>query len=107
MVQLGKKLQVQICKKNTIFVFNHKINKMSKELKITEVELKELQEQEQKKGAILHDLGLLEVQKHSLSHMYAELMVEQDKTKKELEDVYGKVNINLKDGFFEIINEQV
>ncbi len=67
MVQLGKKLQVQICKKNTIFVFNHKINKMSKELKITEVELKELQEQEQKKGAILHDLGLLEVQKLEIS----------------------------------------
>ena len=74
--------------------------------KISEVELKELQEQEQKKGAILHDLGLLETQKHSLNHMYAELMVEQDKSKKELEEEYGKVNINLKDGSFEIIKDE-
>ena len=33
---------------------------MSKVEKITEEELKELQEQEQKKSAILHDLGVLE-----------------------------------------------
>jgi len=74
--------------------------------KISEVELKELQDQEQKKGAILHDLGLLETQKHSLNHMYAELMVEQDKSKKKLEESYGKVNINLKDGSFELIPEK-
>jgi len=73
--------------------------------KITESELKGLQEQEQKKGAILHDLGLLETQKHSLNHYYVELMVEQDKTKKELEETYGKVNINLQDGSFELIKE--
>ena len=73
--------------------------------KITEVELKGLQEQEQKKGAILHDLGLLSTQKHSLNYMYVELMVEQDKTKKELEETYGKVNINLQDGSFELIKE--
>jgi hypothetical protein len=74
--------------------------------KIKEAELKQLQEQEQKKGAILHDLGLLETQKHSLNHMYAELMVEQDKSKKELEEEYGKVNINLKDGSYEIIKDE-
>ena len=74
--------------------------------KIKESELKTLQEQEQKKGAILHDLGLLETQKHSLNHMYAELMVEQDKSKKELEESYGKVNINLQDGSYEIIKDE-
>ena len=74
--------------------------------KIKESELKTLQDQEQKKGAILHDLGLLETQKHSLNHMYAELMVEQDKSKKELEKEYGKVNINLKDGSYEIIKDE-
>ena len=73
--------------------------------KITESELKGLQEQEQKKGAILHDLGLLQTQIHSLNHMYVELMIEQDKTKKELEEVYGKVNINLQDGSYEIIED--
>ena len=74
--------------------------------KITEVELKGLQEQEQKKGAILHDLGLLQTQINSLNHLYVELMVEQDKTKKELEESYGKVNIDLKDGSYELIPEK-
>ena len=73
--------------------------------KIKEAELKNLQEQEQKKGAILHDLGLLQTQTHSLNHYYVELMVEQDKSKKELEETYGKVNINLQDGSFELIVE--
>ena len=74
--------------------------------KIKESELKVLQEQEQKKGAILHDLGLLQTQIHSLNHMYVELMVEQDKSKKELEEEYGKVNINLQDGSYEIIKDE-
>jgi hypothetical protein len=73
--------------------------------KVTKKELKLLQEQEQKKGAILHDLGLLETQKYSLNHYYVELMVQQEKTKKELEEIYGKVNINLQDGSFELIVE--
>tara|TARA_B110000208_G_scaffold138752_1_gene167488 strand:- start:70 stop:312 length:243 start_codon:yes stop_codon:yes gene_type:complete len=73
--------------------------------KITEVELKNLQEQEQKKGAILHDLGLLQTQTHSLNHYYVELMVEQEKSKKELEELYGEININLKDGSFELIKK--
>ena len=73
--------------------------------KVTKKELKLLQEQEQKKGAILHDLGLLETQKYSLNHYYVELMVQQEKTKKELEEIYGKVNINLQDGSFELIEE--
>ena len=74
--------------------------------KITEAELKGLQEQEQKKGAILHDLGLLQTQIHSLNHFYVNLMKEQDETKKELEEQYGKVNIDLKDGSYELIPEE-
>ena len=74
--------------------------------KISESELKSLQEQEQKKRAILHDLGLLQTQVHSLNHMYVELMVEQQKSKQELEESYGKVNINLQDGSFELIEEK-
>ena len=73
--------------------------------KISEAELKKLQELQKNQGAILHDLGLLQTQIHSLNHMYVELMVEQDKTKKELEETYGKVNINLEDGSFELIEE--
>jgi|TARA_R110000765_G_scaffold233749_1_gene336846 hypothetical protein len=74
--------------------------------KIKKTELEGLQEQEKKKAAILHDLGLLQTQIHSLNHMYVELMIEQDKTKKELEESYGKVNINLTDGVYEVIADE-
>jgi uncharacterized membrane-anchored protein YhcB (DUF1043 family) len=75
--------------------------------KIKEVELKELREQEQKKADILHNIGLLETQKHSLSHHFAELIGEQEKTKKALEDSYGKINIDLQDGSYELVAEDV
>mgnify|MGYP003625545986 FL=1 len=38
--------------------------------------------------------------------MYAELMVEQDKSKKELEEKYGKINIDLKDGSYKTIKDE-
>ena len=74
--------------------------------KISKEELKNLQEQTGKLNAIKHDLGLLQTQIHSLNHMYVELMVEQEKSKKELEESYGKINIDLKDGSYEEIKEE-
>ncbi len=73
--------------------------------KITKEELKELQEQEQKKSAILHDLGLLDTQRHSLLHVWADIISQQEGAKKELEEKYGKVNIDLKDGSYTEIKE--
>ena len=75
--------------------------------KITEEQLKQLQEQEGKKNAIKHDLGLLETQKHSLLHAFAQVQEEQDKLKTQLEDEYGKINVNLQDGTYEVIPEEV
>ena len=75
--------------------------------KITEEQLKQLQEQEGKKNAIKHDLGLLETQKHSLLHAFAQIQEQQDKMKVELEDQYGKINVNLEDGSYKIIAEEV
>ena len=54
--------------------------------KIDSDSLKELQEQEKKKAAILHDLGLLDTQRHSLLHIYGEIVVKQEGAKKELEE---------------------
>jgi hypothetical protein len=71
--------------------------------KIKEEELKELREQEAKKSAILHDLGVLETQKHNLLHLFANVQSEQEKTKVEIEEKYGKGNIDLEDGSFEKI----
>ena len=74
--------------------------------KITEEQLKQLQEQEGKKNAIKHDIGLLETQKHALLHAFANIQEEQDKLKVQLEDEYGKINVNLQDGTYEIIAEE-
>ena len=74
--------------------------------KITKEELKELQEQEQKKNAIKHDIGVLETQKHSLLHVWAEIVTQQEGAKKELEEKYGKINIDLKNGSYQEIEEQ-
>lgn len=75
--------------------------------KITEEQLKQLQEQEGKKNAIKHDIGLLETQKHALLHAFANIQEEQDKLKTQLEDEYGKINVNLQDGSYELIPEEV
>jgi len=75
--------------------------------KITEEQLKQLQEQEGKKNAIKHDIGLLETQKHALLHAFAQIQEQQDKLKVELEDEYGKINVNLQDGTYEVIPEEV
>ena len=77
----------------------------NKENKITDEELTTLQDQEQKKGAILHDLGLLSTQSHSLQAMFSQVMKEQEALKSELEDKYGKVNVNLTDGTYELAED--
>ena len=73
--------------------------------KITKEELKDLQEQQGKLNAIKHDIGLLSTQIHSLNHMYVEEISKQEESKKKLEESYGKINIDLKDGSYEEIKE--
>lgn len=65
--------------------------------------LNELREQEAKKSAILHDLGVLETQKHNLLHAFASVQSEQEQTKSQVEEKHGKINVNLEDGSFEEI----
>ena len=73
---------------------------------LSKSELKEFKEQEEKKQAILHDLGLLATQSHTLSHMFAELAMKQEKNKKELEAKYGNIEVNLEDGTFKLITDE-
>jgi len=74
--------------------------------KITKDELKSLNKQEKKKAAIRNDLGVLEIQKHSLLHILAEIQIEQDKLKDSLEKSYGKINVDLKDGSYTLVEEK-
>ena len=74
--------------------------------KISKEELKDLQESTSKINAIRHDIGLLSTQVHSLNHMHVEEISKQEELKKGLEENYGKINIDLKDGSYEIIEEE-
>lgn len=75
--------------------------------KITEEELKTLQEQEKNKLAIVQDLGTLELKKHELLHIFASIQSTQEETKKSLEEKYGKINVDLKDGEYTEVVEEV
>jgi predicted nucleic acid-binding Zn-ribbon protein len=74
--------------------------------KISEEQLKKLQEQVAKLNAIKHDLGALRLQQHNLEHAAVEVMKEQEETKAELEGQFGKISVNLQDGTFEPIEEE-
>jgi len=80
---------------------------MSKEQKITEKELKTVTEQQGKIQTVIFDLGSLEAKKFEISGALKEFNDALNETKKELEEKYGQVNINLKDGTYEEIVEEV
>ena len=75
-------------------------------MKLEEKELQTLKEQETKKNVILRDLGILAVQKQALVNSFAAIQSEQEATKKELEEKYGKVSVNLEDGSYEEIKDE-
>ena len=82
-----------------------KVKEMVKAM-ITEEELKTVQEQQAKLTEGLRTLGVLDVQKQNVHSQIAELSKEIEATKKELEDEYGQVNIDLKDGSYTEIEKE-
>jgi len=74
--------------------------------KIEEQELKTVKEQTGKIQQCVLDLGSLEVKKAEVMQAYSEFLKELDVTKKELEEKYGQVNINLTDGSYEEAKEE-
>tara|TARA_Y100001937_G_scaffold28647_1_gene41327 strand:+ start:3435 stop:3695 length:261 start_codon:yes stop_codon:yes gene_type:complete len=80
---------------------------MSKENKITEEELKSLQELVGKLNNASSQLGNIEMQKHQLLHASQALQSDMANMQKSLEETYGKVNVNIQDGTFEPIVEDV
>ena len=79
---------------------------MSKELKITEEQLKKVQAQVQVRGQLVNDIGAVEAQKHELLHALNNVIAKTKETADELEKEYGKININLEDGTYEVIEEE-
>ena len=76
------------------------------ENKITDEQLKTIQEQQQQLNNIIHEIGLLESNKHSLLHQIAEVNKDVEEFKSELEKEYGAVNINLEDGTYTEITKE-
>jgi len=74
--------------------------------KITDHQLKKVTDQQKRLNDVLTNIGVLEVQKHNLAQQIKNISEEIEKTKSELEEEYGKVNINLADGTYEEIKEE-
>ncbi len=76
------------------------------EKKITEEQLTKIQDQQKELNGILHEIGLLESQKHGLLHKIAEVNQDVETLKNELENQYGAVNINVEDGTYTEIEKK-
>ena len=66
--------------------------------KIKDEELERIQNQQTELNNILHEVGVLETQKHGLLHKFAGINREVEDLKAELEKEYGNVNINIETG---------
>ena len=79
----------------------------SKEVsKITDDQLEVITKHQKDLNKSLTNIGFLETQKHSLLHEYAGIVDDIEKYKKELEDVYGAININIEDGTYTEIEKE-
>ena len=76
-------------------------------MKIKEEELKTIQEQQTKFNELVHNIGLLESQKHGLLHEIAAANKDIEEYKTVLEKEYGAININVEDGTYTEIKEDV
>ena len=73
--------------------------------KITEEQLKQINESQNKLMSLVNEVGVLESQKPGLLHQVADANKVLEEFKAELEKEYGPVNINLKTGEYEAIEE--
>ena len=76
-------------------------------MKIKEEELKLIQEQQKQLNELVHNIGLLESQKHGLLHEIAGVNKDIEEYKEVLEAEYGAININVEDGTYTNIEEDV
>ena len=74
--------------------------------KITEEQLSTIQNQQKELNAILHEVGVIEAQKHGLLHKFGTINQEVEELKVELESQYGAVNINIEDGTYTVIEQE-
>lgn len=76
-------------------------------MKIKEEQLTKIKEQQVKLNDLLNQIGVLEANKHGLLHELAGVNKDIEDYKAVLEKEYGAINIDLKDGSYKEIEEEV
>ena len=79
---------------------------MAKAKKITKKELEEVTVLKINLDGVITNIGVLETQKHALLHKVAEVNEKLANNKKELEDKYGSINIDLETGEYTKIEKE-
>ncbi len=74
--------------------------------KLTEKELKDISDNQNNLHRLTTNVGILETQKHALLHEIAGVNQQIEELKKELEEKYGPINVNLEDGTFETVETE-
>jgi predicted nucleic acid-binding Zn-ribbon protein len=74
---------------------------------ITQEQLEKVVNQQKDLQALLTNIGVLESQKHGFLHQIADVNKTIEEFKTELQDQYGPININLEDGTYTEITEEV
>ena len=85
-----------------------KVKKMDTDAvkKITDEQLETVKKHQQDLNKSLTNIGFIETQKHSLLHEHAGLVEDIESYKKELEEQYGAININIEDGTYTDIEKE-
>jgi len=73
---------------------------METQNKIKQEQLETILEQRNKLTELLHNIGILESQKHSLLHQIADVNKTIEDFKNVLFEEYGDININIEDGSY-------
>ena len=73
---------------------------------ITEDQLKKIQDFQKELNKFLNEVGFLEAQKTAVLAKFHEVNKQTEDFKKELEEEYGSININLEDGSFTPIEKE-
>ena len=73
---------------------------------ITEDQLKKIQNFQKELNKFLNEVGFLEAQKTAVLAKFHEVNKQTEDFKKELENEYGSININLEDGSFTPIEKE-
>jgi len=77
-----------------------------KETKVTEQELETIQNQQNELNLFLRQIGVLAVEQRNVENSVKLISETIEKTKQELEEKYGSINIDLKDGSYTVVEEK-